>query len=484
MWQGKNYITILDRLLFLSFFILFSSISSAQEICDNGIDDDGNGLIDLKDPGCQCRYKADINLLGNPSFETYKHCLVLPNYDYPNNFDITYPWQYGVIDDGGIGYYANYSCKIDSANIVTWFPGIFPQNGKGFVWLKVGGDISSEINSHKEYIAQCLQTPLLKGKKYSIVFYTGEFVWKAFPYKLAVFGNKDCNALPIGGTAAMRGRRMGCPLNYYGWTQLGSSTPEIIIESEWTQIKIDFVPTDDINVIAIGPDCSIYPGFVNFFVDNFQLAETKDFHLQYIQQINGSPCTGGYTLQAPIVPNATFQWYRNGIALVGQKNTTINLPDSSAAGIYNVRISTNTDCKISEPYLLQMSPLLQVRMPTDTFLCTNDTVRLGKVLTGVTYNWRGLNDSVINISNSGNYFITASDSLGCKNNYTVHVSSQACSLCDVHLPSAFTPNGDGLNDVFKGRSICPVAEYHLIIYNRWERKYLKVPILMKAGMGK
>ncbi len=487
MWQGKNYITILDRLLFLSFFILFSSISSAQEICDNGIDDDGNGLIDLNDPACQCHFKSDTNLLLNPSFETYKHCSIDPfNYNsYARNFDIVDPWRYGVIESSDLTFYRNFSCSYDSLTTVLTHPGIYPQDGKGIYELVIDGTVDiPENKSEKGYIAQCLQTPLIKEKKYTITFFVSQFAAHSYyPFNLAIFGNSDCSAMPIG-RDALYGRKIGCPANYTGWVQLGKSSARIHPQGFWMEMKIDFVPTQDINVIEIGPDCSWEVNRIYLFVDNFQLSETKDFHLQYIQQINGSPCTGGYTLQAPIVPNATFQWYRNGIALVGQKNTTINLPDSSAAGIYNVRISTNTDCKISEPYLLQMSPLLQVRMPTDTFLCTNDTVRLAKVLPGVTYNWRGLNDSVINISNSGNYFITASDSLGCKNNYRVHVSSQACSLCDVHLPSAFTPNGDGLNDVFKGRSICPVAEYHLIIYNRWGEKIFESTDINEGWNGK
>jgi len=37
------------------------------------------------------------------------------------------------------------------------------------------------------------------------------------------------------------------------------------------------------------------------------------------------------------------------------------------------------------------------------------------------------------------------------------------------IPNAFTPNGDGLNDLFKlALSLaCPVSEYKLQIYNRW-----------------
>ncbi|MEN8794912.1 MAG: hypothetical protein ABF294_10740 [Flavobacteriales bacterium] len=38
--------------------ILFSGFSFSQEICDNGIDDDGDGLIGLNDTlDCRCNYK-------------------------------------------------------------------------------------------------------------------------------------------------------------------------------------------------------------------------------------------------------------------------------------------------------------------------------------------------------------------------------------------------------------------------------------------
>ena len=37
-------------------------------------------------------------------------------------------------------------------------------------------------------------------------------------------------------------------------------------------------------------------------------------------------------------------------------------------------------------------------------------------------------------------------------------------------PNAFTPNSDGLNDVFKAVSICPVKDFRMLIYNRWGEK--------------
>ena len=40
----------------------FGPLLSAQEICDNGIDDDGNGLVDLNDTlGCPCSLQANVS---------------------------------------------------------------------------------------------------------------------------------------------------------------------------------------------------------------------------------------------------------------------------------------------------------------------------------------------------------------------------------------------------------------------------------------
>src|SRR5690554_4135249 len=62
----------------LLFFILFGNVLIGQEICDNGIDDDGNGLIDLNDTACDCEgFGVPQNipsLIPNPSFEDRNCC--------------------------------------------------------------------------------------------------------------------------------------------------------------------------------------------------------------------------------------------------------------------------------------------------------------------------------------------------------------------------------------------------------------------------
>lgn len=40
----------------------------------------------------------------------------------------------------------------------------------------------------------------------------------------------------------------------------------------------------------------------------------------------------------------------------------------------------------------------------------------------------------------------------------------------MYLPDAFTPNGDGLNDIFSASLYNPCKSYDIVIYNRWGQK--------------
>ena len=56
-----------------------------------------------------------------------------------------------------------------------------------------------------------------------------------------------------------------------------------------------------------------------------------------------------------------------------------------------------------------------------------------------------------------------------RGNNTIHSTSNYAEVIpplSIYIPSAFTPNGDGINDMFgiKGEGI---QDYHILIYNRW-----------------
>ena len=63
-------------IIFLLFSFVFMQYSYAQEICDNGIDDDGDGFVDLNDDECDCEGFGGVieSLIPNPSFEDMDCC--------------------------------------------------------------------------------------------------------------------------------------------------------------------------------------------------------------------------------------------------------------------------------------------------------------------------------------------------------------------------------------------------------------------------
>src|SRR5690606_33156054 len=64
------------RTLPLIVAMCLAPLAWGQEVCDNGIDDDGNGLIDLNDTlACPCTVVPPAtNLLANGSFEDHDCC--------------------------------------------------------------------------------------------------------------------------------------------------------------------------------------------------------------------------------------------------------------------------------------------------------------------------------------------------------------------------------------------------------------------------
>ncbi len=95
-------------------------------------------------------------------------------------------------------------------------------------------------------------------------------------------------------------------------------------------------------------------------------------------------------------------------------------------------------------------------------------------LPGATYAWSngdtGTDTTVDPIENT-TYTVTVTDANGCTGTgqVTVNVRVVGCTDKDEYLPNAFSPNGDGKNDVLYVKSNV-ITEMTLVIYNRWGRE--------------
>jgi len=69
------------------------------------------------------------------------------------------------------------------------------------------------------------------------------------------------------------------------------------------------------------------------------------------------------------------------------------------------------------------------------------------------------------IQASGNIYLTVTDNYSCTATDSIYINTQPC--CIVSLPSAFTPNGDGKNDVFRPITIGHHSLKVFRVVNRW-----------------
>ena len=53
----------------------------------------------------------------------------------------------------------------------------------------------------------------------------------------------------------------------------------------------------------------------------------------------------------------------------------------------------------------------------------------------------------------------------------------------INMPSAFTPDKDGLNDIFRVKYPFPVKQFQMRIYNRWGQKIFETTDINKGWNG-
>lgn len=315
----------------------------AQEVCDNGVDDDADGLVDILDPECECTgiyIEGPSNAIPNGSFEDQICC--------PQSFsemNCASPWQQG--NNATTDYIHTCGFVLSAIFDVGLIP--FPSgNGvAGMVWA----------DSWKEYLSTCLNEPLEAGTEFTFTLQVammsinnngsacqGGFPTNFGPVNLTLYGHPDCNNLNVGGT--------GCPSGVDpNWIELGfvTYTPQ----GAWGEVSFTFTPPVTINAIMLGPPCNLPPGYSGvpcyayMVVDDLQLSgETLITDLEILTI--GQPCNFAYALDAFVDhQGGTWQWYFNGAAIPGQTQSTLPLSENNyQSGKYYVRYDTPDGCII------------------------------------------------------------------------------------------------------------------------------------------
>src|SRR5258706_7546293 len=88
----------------------------------------------------------------------------------------------------------------------------------------------------------------------------------------------------------------------------------------------------------------------------------------------------------------------------------------------------------------------------------------------------------ITISQPGAYWLQVKDGNNCAGRDSILVNPKNC-MEGFYIPTAFTPNNDGKNDVFRPMLFGNVIKYKFIIYNRWGEIVFQTSNLNKGWDG-
>lgn len=140
---------------------------------------------------------------------------------------------------------------------------------------------------------------------------------------------------------------------------------------------------------------------------------------------------------------------------------TINAP-----GLY-VATSKSTNCAFSDSIKVDTFPLPWLDMPSDTLICLSDVWQIDVTQAwAVNYSWQhGPNTPAITLIDSGEYVVAFTDLNGCVQLDSLLLRKEYCRPA-IHMPTGFSPNGDGINDVLLYQ-IVDAEVLSVKVFNRW-----------------
>lgn len=133
-------------------------------------------------------------------------------------------------------------------------------------------------------------------------------------------------------------------------------------------------------------------------------------------------------------------------------------------GKYILSVDLN-QCSASDTINVMQKAIPWFTLGTDSAICSGQELVLKPNLnTNASLLWQdGSTGPELVITHDGIYQLKATNECG-SHSETIRITERSCNIL---MPNAFTPNGDGINDVFRVKYPFPVSNFHFLITNRW-----------------
>lgn len=184
---------------------------------------------------------------------------------------------------------------------------------------------------------------------------------------------------------------------------------------------------------------------------------------------NVSACPGD-TVVLSADGGTSYEWSPN----TGLNATTGNFVTATVNGniTYTVVVTDDNGCTDDAQVLVSALAPQPLVVTPDTLICFGELLTL-TATGGVHYNWSGPDGNcddcfelvIASPKTSGTYNVVAIDSNGCETSDDVQVFVNS-DCAQFIFPTGFTPNGDGVNDLFRPVTKS-MSQYNYYVYNRW-----------------
>ena len=182
----------------------------------------------------------------------------------------------------------------------------------------------------------------------------------------------------------------------------------------------------------------------------------------------------------------SVNWTQNGVPVIDP--TLIN-----ASGFYQIDVTNSNGCADTALFTFNVRPPVIAFAGNDTIGVKNGDHQLFAT-GGERYEWTPF--SMLNFSNIQNpianlnddqlFVVTVYNSIGCSDKDSVFIKVYQQPKDYYYIPSAFSPNGDGLNDIFRPIPVginSPDCEWFRV-YNRFGQLLFSTTQWMKGWDGK
>ena len=195
---------------------------------------------------------------------------------------------------------------------------------------------------------------------------------------------------------------------------------------------------------------------------NFNASDTGIYMQNLLNRFN---CDSTVILNLAVIPQLDTVFISDSIC-EGETYKKYGF-NASTTDIYvkNLQNRFNCDSIVVLNLKVNPKPYVEISATTENF-CEKDFIELELTTNGTSFSWNtGSTDNPIIIYKPGVYLVTVFwGDCEEKASYTL----EECS-CLAYIPNTFTPNGDGVNDVFQPSLSCyeTLKSYRLSIYDRW-----------------